>query len=111
YEVPPLPRSLLKRLDQSIEAEWGVSPQLAPSPVAPWKHVLAQRSVWVRTLQVAASIAAVIALAAVFTGDARAYGWASMLEAWEKQGLVQLTSGDQTRGLWLAEGLLGQRAA
>ena len=36
YEVPAVPRSLLKRLDHAVEQEWGVSPGLSqrePSPL------------------------------------------------------------------------------
>jgi len=29
YEVPAVPRSLLRRIDRAVEQEWGISPELS----------------------------------------------------------------------------------
>ena len=107
YDAPPMPRSLLKRIDRAVEAEWGKSPKLAVSPTVRWKNGLSRKARWAaRSLPVAASL---VVLGVLFTGDARSYGWAAMIEALEKHGIVQIDGTDESRWLSLADGVVSQR--
>ena len=66
FDAPPVPRTLLKRLDQVVQQEWGVSPQLAGRSGDRW-----HRSLWkgvhrLRGFPMAAALAAVVLIAAIF---------------------------------------------
>jgi hypothetical protein len=108
YDVPPLPRSLLTRLDRAVEAEWGHSPGLVRSRLAGVGAALARGSRWMRSPQVAVALAVVIGLVVVLSGDSRAYGWAAMLKALADRGIVQTDAGGETRWLSLSDGVLGE---
>jgi hypothetical protein len=110
YDVPPLPRSLLKRLDRAVEAEWGHSPRLAGSRTVALKATLARGSRLVRSIRVAAGVVVAIALVVLFSNSGRAYGWAAMLKALAERGVVQVETADGTRWLSLSESVLGERA-
>ncbi len=69
YDAPAVPRTLLKRIDQAVAQEWGVSPRLADRDPT-WLTRLSRRGV--RTLKswpVAACVALGIVLAVAFRGD------------------------------------------
>ena len=108
YPVPPVPQSLLKKIDQGIEAEWGTSPQLITRRGAPITGALSKGRRWMKTVPVAA-IAALVVMAIMLSQDGRAYAWATMLEAMAEHGLIERQTATDTRWLSLADGLVGQR--
>ena len=104
-DAPPVPRSLLKRLDQVVEQEWGQSPRLANDVTSKLQRGLSRSSSWVRGLPIAAALI-VVAFGVVFLNSSSpAYAWSAMVEALNKSGLVQLESNGVTRWLSLSEGL------
>ena len=104
-DAPPVPRSLLKRLDQVVEQEWGQSPRLANDVTSKLQRGLSRSSNWVRGLPIAAALI-VVAVGVVFLNSSSpAYAWSAMVEALNKSGLVQLESNGVTRWLSLSEGL------
>ena len=107
-DAPPVPRSLLKRLDQGIEREWGKSLRLADSPVDRLLRTLTRGSRWVRGLPIAAAVAVAVIWIAVMNSSGTAYAWSSMLNALSKQGIVQLEQNGATRWLSLSEGLVSE---
>jgi hypothetical protein len=99
FAVPPVPKTLLKRLDRAVAEQWGVSVGLARNERSrlvqassgtahSWKmHSWKMRS-W-KIWPVAASLAMVLVLAAVFRGNAYAYSWAAVVEALSRQAVVR----------------------
>ncbi|MBC7966581.1 MAG: DUF1549 domain-containing protein, partial [Fuerstia sp.] len=108
FDAPPVPRSLLKRLDQGIEQEWGVSPRLADSQAAKLQRTLVRGSRWLRGLPIAAVIVVVLIGIAVFSSSSPVYAWSSMLDALSKQGIVQFSQNGVTRWMSLSEGLVSE---
>lgn len=107
YEAPAIPQSLLRRIDDDLTLQWGVSPGIAP---ASW--VSRSRSVWLtrrwaRGTSAAAVIAAGIVLTLMLTLGGSSYAWADMIAAMAKQGVVQIAGPDGMRWLSLTEGVLG----
>lgn len=111
FDVPPVPRSLLKRLDQGIEQEWGVSPRLADSQAAKLQRTLVRGSHWVRGLPIAAVVVVVLIGIAVFSSTSTVYAWSSMLNALSQQGTVEFQQNGVTRWMSLSEGLMGESTA
>ena len=104
-DAPPVPRSLLKRLDQVVELEWGQSPRLADDVTSKLQRGLSRSSSWVRGLPIAAALI-VVAFGVVFLNSSSpAYAWSAMVEALNKSGLVQLKSNGVTRWMSLSEGV------
>lgn len=99
-DAPPVPRSLLKRLDTGIEQEWGVSPRLADSKAARLQRTLIKGSRWLRGLPIAAALVVVIVGIAIFNSSSSAYAWSSVLDALSKQGIVQFEKNGVTR--WMS---------
>jgi hypothetical protein len=64
-DAPPVPRSLLKRLDQVVEQEWGQSPRLANDVASKLQRGLSRSSRWVRGLPIAAALI-IVAIGVVF---------------------------------------------
>ena len=56
FDAPPVPRSLLKRLDKVVEQEWGASPRLADSAAAKLHRGFLSGSRWVRGLLIALAL-------------------------------------------------------
>lgn len=106
YDAPPMPRSVLKRLDQGILKEWGESPGLAGARVEKLR-TLTPSSRWVRG-SIAASVAVVVLCVAVMNSSGAEYGWSSMLDALSQQGIVQFEQNGKTRWLSLSEGLVAE---
>ncbi len=111
FDAPPVPRSLLKRLDQGIEQEWGVSPRLADSQAAKLQRTLVRGSRWLRGLPIAAVIVVAVIGIAVFNSSSPVYAWSSMLDALSKQGIVQFSQNGVTRWMSLSEGLVSESTA
>ncbi len=107
YDAPPMPRSVLKRLDQGILREWGESPRLASARVEKLQRTLTLSSRWVRG-PIAAAVAVVVLCVAVMNSSGAEYGWSSMLDALSQQGIVQLEQNGATRWLSLSEGLVAE---
>ena len=110
-DAPPVPRSLLKRLDQRIAQEWGESPRLADSSAAKLQRTFARGSRWVRGLPIAAAIAVILIGIAVFNSSSAAYAWASMLDAVSSQGIVEFEQDGVSRWLSLSEGWVSESTA
>ena len=97
-DAPSVPRSLLKRLDQGIEKEWGDSPRLADSRVDRLQRRFARSSRWVRGLPIAAVVAAAVVCVALMNSSGTAYAWSSMLNALSQSGIIEY----QQNGVTLA---------
>lgn len=108
FDAPPMPRSLLKRLDKGIEQEWGVSPRLADSQAAKLQRAVIRSSRWLRGLPIAAAVVLVLVGIAIFSNASTAYAWSTMLDALSKHGIVQFEQGGVTHWMSLSEGLAGE---
>jgi hypothetical protein len=115
-EAPPVPRSLLKRIDLGVQAEWGIHPGLADRPLARFSRGLAEgtgafrrRNGWARALPTAAVVGLVIALGVIFSTGRRGYAWADVLEAIARQGILQIEGPETLRWLSLNEGIIGEQ--
>ena len=108
FDAPPVPRSLLKRLDNGIEHEWGQSPRLADSRAAKLQRTLVRGSRWLRGLPIAAAIVMVVIGIAIFNSSSPVYAWSSMLDALSRQGIVQFKQNGVTRWMSLSEGLVSE---
>jgi len=111
FDAPPVPRSLLKRLDQRISQEWGESPRLADSNMAKLQRTFARSSRWVRALPIATALAVVVISIAVFNSSSSAYAWASMLNAMSRQGIVEFEQDGVSRWMSLSEGWVSESTA
>ena len=107
FDAPPVPRSVLKRLDQGIRNEWGESPRLANVPIEKVQRTLTLSSRWVRG-PIAAAAAVLVLCVAVMNSSGAEYGWSSMLDALAQQGIVQFEQNGATRWLSLSEGLVSE---
>ena len=107
YDAPNVPRSLLKRIDRGVAAEWRQSPRRAatrqPGPPS-------RVSRWARSWPIAGAVAAIVAIAFLASPGSRSYGWTAVLEAMAEQGVVQVVTPDGMRWLSLSAGLVGEEA-
>ncbi len=110
FNVPPVPRSLLKRLDQGIAQEWGSSPGLSDSQVTRLRRSVTLPSQWARGLPVAAAVIVLLCVA-VFTSSSTAHAWSTMLAALKEQGIVELAHDGTTRWLSLSDGVVSESSA
>lgn len=94
--APPVPLSLLRTIDQGIEAQWGTSPGLVPEPVNLLSPLVAGVN-WVRAWPIATALAAAILLAFFLAGGSKSYAWSTVLDAIAKQSSLQIGSGEQAR--------------
>jgi hypothetical protein len=106
FPAPPPPRSLLKRIDRAVEAEWGFSPQVAAR--SPWPARLSRSRRWIGA---AGAVAAAVLLAVVLSVNASGYAWADVLAAIARNGVVQIEDSTGSRWLSLSEGMAGQQTA
>lgn len=111
FDAPPIPRSLLKRIDRGVAAEWGESPGLAPDVAGKWTKSMARAARWARSVPVAACIAMVVILGVMLNGNGQAYGWASMMQALAERGIIQIEDENGSRWLSLTDGVLGERTS
>ena len=111
FEAPPIPRSLLKRLDRVVEQEWGESPGLANSQATRVRKSLNRSARWLRGLPVAGALGLVMVLAVVFYGQGPAYAWAQFVEALTGKDVVQVESENVSRWLALSEGVISEKSS
>jgi len=111
FDAPSIPRSLLKRIDRGVEAEWGESPGLAPDVAGKWTKSMARAARWARSVPAAACIAMVVILGVMLNGNGQAYGWASMMQALAERGIIQVEDENGSRWLALSEGVIGERTS
>ena len=111
FDAPSIPRSLLKRIDRGVAAEWGESPGLAPDVAGKWTKSMARAVRWGRSVPAAACIAMVVILGVMLNGNGQAYGWASMMQALAEQGIIQVEDENGSRWLSLSEGVIGERTS
>ena len=111
FDAPPIPRSLLRRIDQDVEREWGESPRLADSAAAKVSRGVARSARWVRTLPIAAAVGIIIALGVMFRSNAPAYAWAQLVEALSQQNVVEVESENVKRWLAVSEKLISEESA
>jgi hypothetical protein len=106
YDTPVVPRSLLKRVDHLIEADWGRSPDLA----ATWRsHVarsVSRKAALVRTIP-ALIVSATLLFALVMTvlvpsGSA----WAEMLKVLKTQEITRMETPAGARSMSLSRGIV-----
>lgn len=111
FDAPPVPRSLLKRIDRGVAAEWGESPGLVPDVTGKWTTTMTRAARWTRSVPVAACVAMVVILGVMLNGNGQAYGWASMMQALADHGVLQIENENVSRWLSLNEGVLGERTS
>lgn len=111
FDAPPMPRSLLKRIDRGVAAEWGESPGLAPDVAGKWTESMARAARWARSVPAAACIVMVVILGVMLNGNGQAYGWALMMQALAERGIIQVEDENGSRWLSLSEGVIGERTS
>lgn len=115
YAVPPVSKSLLARIDRAVTAEWGESPQLVQRPLTLFVsrlEVLMTRGRRLRrTIPIAGTVALLVIIAVVFSSGSPSYAWSSMLAALERHGVVEISSGAETRLLSLSEEVVSVRTS
>lgn len=111
FDAPAIPRSLLKRIDRGVEAEWGESPGLAPDVAGKWTKSMARAARWGRSVPAAACITMVVILGVMLNGNGQAYGWASMMRALAERGIIQVEDENGSRWLSLSEGVIGEKTS
>tara|TARA_R110002072_G_C7978996_1_gene536062 strand:- start:64657 stop:67230 length:2574 start_codon:yes stop_codon:yes gene_type:complete len=109
FDAPPIPRSLLRRIDRGVAAEWGESPGLAPDVAGKWTKSMARAARWAKSVPAAACVVMVVILGVMLNGNGQAYGWASMMQALAERGIIQIEDENGTRWLSLSDGVLGER--
>jgi len=113
YAAPPLPMSLLQRLDRAVAEQWGESAIVARNERS-WLVSASGRTArsW-KVWPVAALLVFALLVAVVFRGNAYAYTWAAVVEALSKQAVVQLgvAAQGESESSWLSisHGKLGRR--
>lgn len=111
FDAPSIPRSLLKRIDRGVAAEWGESPGLAPDVAGKWTESMARAARWARSVPAAACIVMVVILGVMLNGNGQAYGWALMMQALAERGIIQVEDENGSRWLSLSEGVIGERTS
>ncbi|QDT04604.1 hypothetical protein K227x_29970 [Rubripirellula lacrimiformis] len=91
YDAPPVPASLVRRLDAGITDQWGASPALEPQAAGTiWSNVLRGTKV-VSGWPIAGALAATLMLAFFVIGGSKTYAWTSVVDAITRQPLLHLT--------------------
>lgn len=107
FLAPPVPRSLLKRIDRGVKQEWGTSPGLADTTATQLGRSLGRGARWVKTLPIAAALSILVAAAVILLPQGTgAYGWADLVEALGGQPMVLVETPEQTRWLAGTEGVV-----
>ena len=110
YDAPAVPASLLQRLDQQITQEWGHSPELVPTRATLLHRLMTVAAPALNVIKVAACILLTVGALIYFGRGTPAYAWSSMIDALEKQGIVQLDGPGVKRWLSLSEGVLSEQS-
>lgn len=85
YAVPPIPKAILHRLDQTLPDQWSESPSEIRHEPNRLSRVVRSWKTW--PLAACLTLAVLIV---VLRRDAQAYSWAAVVEALSKQPFVQL---------------------
>ncbi len=109
YSAPPVPRSLLKRIDQTVKAEWGESPRLVESRASRLRERFGSRPSWLRFAPLATAALLLIAVGLLVIPGRATSAWAKMLKALSDGGVVEIDTAEGVRWLSLADGELGER--
>ncbi|MEZ6125236.1 MAG: DUF1549 and DUF1553 domain-containing protein [Planctomycetaceae bacterium] len=88
--APPIPRSLLKRLDGLIEQEWGTSPRLSETSLTRAGRSLSHGARWLKTLPIAAALSVAIFCSLFLLPQSATCTWADMIQALQQQTLIQV---------------------
>ncbi len=107
YDVPDVPRSLLRRLDAQIAHEWGRSPELAATRWGNAARSISRKAAWIRAVPAVAVASMLVFAIAIFTaGTSSGSVWEDMLEALETQNVAQMQIPGGTRWMSLSEGVV-----
>lgn len=109
YDAPPVPRTLVRRLDQGIADQWGSSPRLAPPHVALGTVTSLGRTMG-RIWPLAIGVAATLTLAFFLLGGSGGYAWASVIQALRQHGTIEVQYAGATRWLDLTNQIVGQQS-
>lgn len=109
YDAPPVPQSVLKRIDRGIQDEWGQSPKLVSEPAINLSRSFALTQRWVSAVPVAACAMALAALFFVFASGSGSSAWAAMVQALRQQGVVEIDEPTGVRWLSLSDGVTGRQ--
>ncbi len=108
FDAPSVPRSLLKRIDQVVEQEWGESPRLTDSAADKLQRGVVRGARWFRTLPIAAAVVLIAALTVFFQTSSPVYAWNTMVAALGQAGLVEIEQNGAVRWLALHEQQAGE---
>ena len=111
FDAPPVPRSLLKRLDQVVQQEWGASPHLADSATDKLQRRFAGGARWFRSLPMAAAVVLLVVLTLFFQLSSPTYAWSTMVSALDNAGLVEIEHNGTVRWLSLGERMAGESSS
>ncbi|MEK6258639.1 MAG: DUF1549 and DUF1553 domain-containing protein [Planctomycetota bacterium] len=110
YDAPTVPASLLQRLDQQITQEWGRSPELVPTRATLLRRSMTVAAPWFNVARIAACVVLAVGALMFFGRGTPAYAWSSMIQALERQGIVQLDGPGVKRWLSISEGVLSEQS-
>lgn len=112
YDVPAIPRTLMKRLDRGVGELWGDSPGVS-QPETGAAGTFAARAVKVlRGWPIAAAAAIVVTLGVIFSTGGNSLSFAAMVAALSEQPVVQMGSTDSEAGVrWMSvsDGVIGEQ--
>ncbi|PHQ37040.1 DUF1549 and DUF1553 domain-containing protein [Rhodopirellula bahusiensis] len=102
-DAPPVPRSLVKRLDAEITEQWGHSPRLTHSHSTGTVTLANAKRVITTSWWLAGTVAASLMLVVFLIGGSNTYAWATVMEAMQQHGLIQIADADGNRWLDLSD--------
>ncbi|EMI22131.1 hypothetical protein RMSM_00936, partial [Rhodopirellula maiorica SM1] len=109
FDAPPVPKTLVRRLDEGIAAQWGESPELVSSRLGSAVAVARSGTNWLRTWPLAAGVAAAFMIAFMLSTGSNNHAWAAVVDAIKRQGLIQIDSADGLRWLDLSNLVVGRQ--
>ena len=111
FDAPPVPRSLLKRVDQVVHQEWGTSPHLADSATETLQRKFVGGTRWFRRLPIAAAVVLIVALTMFIQLSSPTYAWSTMVSALGDAGLIEIEQNGTVRWLSLGERVAGESSS
>ncbi|GAA5509550.1 DUF1549 and DUF1553 domain-containing protein [Novipirellula caenicola] len=109
FDAPPVPKTLVQRLDEGIAAQWGESPELIPSRLGGAVATARSGTRWFRTWPLAAAVAATFMIAFALSSGSSNHAWAAVVDAIKRQGLMQIVAADGLRWLDLSNLVVGRQ--
>lgn len=109
FDAPPVPKTLVHRLDEGIAAQWGESPELIFSRLGGAVAAARSGTNWFRTWPLAAAVAAAFMIAFVLSSGSSNHAWAAVVDAIKRQGLMQFEAADGLRWLDLSNLVVGRQ--